>query len=60
MQRGGGIPDPDAPSDAESTRFWCTTGSKFTDREKLEMIHGNNSSCENHSRAGGRSYGMST
>lgn len=37
MQRGGGIPDPDAPSDAESTRFWCTTGSKFTDREKLEM-----------------------
>ena len=37
MQRGGGIPDPDLPSDAESTRFWCTTGSKFTDREKLEM-----------------------
>ena len=33
MQRGGGIPDEDAPGDAASTRFWCTTGAKYTDKE---------------------------
>lgn len=37
--RKGGIPDPDCPTDPESTRFWAHTHSKFTDREKVAVSH---------------------
>ena len=37
LVKKGGVPDEDAPDDPESTRFWCHTGSKFTDREKMSL-----------------------
>ena len=36
-KRGDAVPDPDAPSDPESTRFWCTVGGKYTDREQTTV-----------------------
>ena len=35
IKRGDGVADPDAPNDPNSTRFWVTTGAKFTDRERV-------------------------
>ena len=35
IRRGGGVADPDAPEDPSSTRFWVTTGTRFTDRERV-------------------------
>ena len=32
-----GIPDPDAPNCAESTRFWATVGGRFEDRELMSV-----------------------
>ena len=37
IRRQDGIPDEDAPSDPASLRFWCTTGSTYTDKEKMEI-----------------------
>ena len=37
VRKQQGVPDPDAPSDAASTRFWCFTGGKFTDRESTSI-----------------------
>ena len=31
------MPDEDAPDDVESVRFWCTTGSRYTDKEKMKL-----------------------
>ena len=33
----GGVPDEDAPTDAASMRFWCTTGARYTDRESTSV-----------------------
>jgi hypothetical protein len=35
--RRGGIPDEDCPTDAASTKFWCTTQTKYTDRESCAV-----------------------
>ena len=37
LKRGDAVPDPDAPSDPESTRFWCTVGGKYFDREQTTV-----------------------
>ena len=37
IRKQQGVPDPDAPCDAASTRFWCFTGGKFTDREATSI-----------------------
>ena len=37
MQKGQGVADPDAPTDAASMRFWCFVGGKFTDRESTSL-----------------------
>ena len=31
------MPDEDAPDDVESVRFWCTTGSRYNDKEKMKL-----------------------
>ena len=31
------MPDPDAPDCPESIRFWCSTTSKFTDKERVKV-----------------------
>ena len=36
MKRGG-VPDDDAPDDAASMKFWCSTSTKYTDREKTRV-----------------------
>ena len=35
--RKPGIPDEDCPDDPASTRWWCTVGGKFTDRESMSV-----------------------
>lgn len=37
IQRGAGVADPDAPSDPASTRFWCSTMGKATERESVSI-----------------------
>ncbi len=37
IRRQKGVPDEDAPDDAESTRFWATVGGKFEDKEKMSV-----------------------
>ena len=39
LRKNEAVPDEDAPDDAASTRFWCFTGGKYTDREKV-MVKG--------------------
>lgn len=37
VRRGDGIPDPDAPTDPESVRFWAFTSGSYVEREKLSV-----------------------
>lgn len=37
LRKQQGVPDEDAPDDVESVRFWCTTGSRYTDKEKMKL-----------------------
>ena len=37
LVKKGGHPDPDCPDDPESVRFWCTTGSKYQDKERTSV-----------------------
>ena len=32
-----GVPDPDAPEDAESTRWWASVGGSYTDKERMSI-----------------------
>ena len=36
-RKGDSVPDPDAPEDAESIRFWCFTSGRYTDRERVKV-----------------------
>lgn len=37
LKKNEPVPDEDAPEDPASTRFWCWTATKCTDREKLSV-----------------------
>lgn len=37
LRKGDSVPDPDAPEDAESIRFWCFTSGRYTDRERVKV-----------------------
>ncbi len=37
ITRGTPVPDPDCPEDAESVRFWCTSGGNFSERERTKI-----------------------
>lgn len=37
ISRSTPVPDPDAPEDPESVRFWATSGGEFSERERTRV-----------------------
>ena len=40
VRKGGGVPDPDCPEDAESTRYWASVGGKSDEVDKEKQKGG--------------------
>ena len=51
------MPDEDAPDDVESVRFWCTTGSRYTDKEKMKIEMSSNATVNTTAEAMGSLLG---